>query len=457
MKHELEPFFNPKSVAVIGASRHPKKFGRVVFENFLRPGFKGKVYAVNPKGESVLGEKCYKNILEIKEPVDLAVIVIPSEFVSQAVKDCVKKGVKACIILSAGFSEIGNTKGEEEIAKCKGKMRILGPNVIGIYDAYSRVDTIFNPPHKQGRPEKGSIGFISQSGAFGAAMMDWASSEGIGLSRFISIGNRVDVDEVDLLDYLMKDDKTKSVAIYLEGAKRGKDLFKKLKEITKKKPVIIIKAGQTAEGSHAASSHTGALAGEAQVYSGVFKQTGTIEVKEIEDLFDISKALAFQPLPKGNRIHLITNGGGFGVLATDAIIKNGMTLSELSPETVKKIKASKDVPKYAVINNPIDLVGDATSARYKAAIESVLEDSGVDGIIVTILLQLALMESNVVDVLVNASKKTKKPIIVCSAGGQYTDIHRKLLEEAGIPTYSTPEQAAKAMKALVDYAEIRNK
>ncbi|MFH1631198.1 MAG: CoA-binding protein, partial [Candidatus Aenigmatarchaeota archaeon] len=447
MKHELDTFFNPKSVAIIGASRHPKKFGRVIFENFLRTEFKGKVFAVNPKGESILGERCYKTLSEIKENIDLAVVVIPAEHVPQSIKECTKKGVRSCIVISAGFSEIGNLKGEEEILKAKGKMRIIGPNVIGIYDAYSKVDTIFNPPHRQSRPEKGSIGFISQSGAFGASMMDWASAEGIGLSRFISIGNRIDVDEIDLLDYLMKDNQTKAIAIYLEGTRRGSELFKKLKEAVKKKPVIIIKAGQTTEGSHAASSHTGSLAGEAEVYSGVFKQAGAIEVKEIEDLFNISKALAFQPLPKGNRIHVITNGGGFGVLATDALIKNKLKLSELSQDTIEKIKDSKDVPNYAVIKNPMDLVGDATSARYKAAIGAVLEDKNVDGIIVTVLFQLALMESNVVDVIINADRKSDKPIIICSAGGAYTSVHKKILEESGIPTYNTPEQAAKAMKA----------
>ncbi|MBI5061799.1 MAG: CoA-binding protein [Candidatus Aenigmarchaeota archaeon] len=451
---QLRYFFKPESVAVVGVSRNPGKFGHIIFENFLKSKYKGHVYAVNPKADMILGKKCYPSVKEIPSSIDLAVIVVPAVEVEAVLHDCIRKRVKAAVIVSAGFSEIGHTDMEKKITEVtRNKMRVIGPNVIGIFDSHTHVDTIFNPTHRQERPPEGKISFISQSGAFGAAIMDWSASEGIGLSKFISIGNRADVDEVDLLEYLARDKRTGAIAIYLEGAKNGRLLFETLKRITKRKPVVLLKAGRTKEGSSAVSSHTGSMAGESDIYTGMLKQSGTIEAKSIEELFEFSKALAYQPLPKSNRIAVITNGGGFGVLCADALIENGLKLAKLSDSTIKVVR--KHVPDYIIVSNPMDLTGDAGCSRYEIALNAVMNDPSVDAVIVVLLLQISALQSDIVDLLVNF--KTKKPILVCSTGGEYTNLHKKMLEKRGIPTYSSPERAAKAMLALVEYSQVIKK
>ncbi len=446
----LDCFFKPKSVAVVGVSRSPGKFGHIIFENFLKSEYKGGVYPVNPKSEEILGKKCYPSVKKIPGKVDLAVIAVPAAEVGDVVSECAAKKVGAAVIISAGFSEIGKPGLEKKIAESAKGMRIIGPNVIGIFDSHSHVDTIFNPMHRQERPPEGSISFISQSGAFGAAIMDWSASEGIGLSKFISIGNRLDVDEVDMLEYLAEDRHTRAIALYLEGAKRGRALFETLRKTTKRKPVVVLKAGRTKEGSSAASSHTGSMAGESDIYTGMLKQSGAIEATSLEELFEFSKALACQPLPKGSRVAVVTNGGGFGVMCADAIVENGLMLAALSKKTIAAVR--RHVPDYIIVSNPMDLTGDADCRRYETALKAVLHDSGVDAVIVVLLLQISALESRVVDLL--AGLKSRKPMLVCSTGGEFTNIHKKMLEKRGIPAYSSPERAAKAMLALVSYSKI---
>jgi acyl-CoA synthetase (NDP forming) len=262
------------------------------------------------------------------------------------------------------------------------------------------------------------------------------------------------VDEVDLLEYLANDRNTSAVAIYLEGTRRGRLLFETLKKVTKKKPVVALKAGRTSAGSAAVSSHTGSLAGAAEIYSGMFRQAGVIEARSVEELFGFAKALAYQPLPRSDRIAIVTNGGGFGVLSADAIIENGLGLASLDKKTLDEVRSK--VPAYVTVSNPMDLTGDADSKRYDIALSNVLKDSNVDGIIVTLLLQISALESDIINVLLKYRKpKQQKPILVCSTGGEFTNIHRKMLEASGIPTYSSPEAAVKAMKALIDYSQTR--
>jgi len=453
---DLDYFFKPESVAIIGASRFPRKFGYVILENFLSSDFHGKVYPVNPKADAILMQKCYPSVNDIPDKIDMAVITLPAKYVVDAVKDCVKKKVKACVIITGGFGEVGNKKAEEKILEiAKGKMRIIGPNVIGIYDAYSHVDTVFSARYRQERPERGSVGFISQSGAFGAAIMDWAATEGMGISKFVSIGNRIDVDEVDLLEYLGEDKETKAIALYLEGSKRGRELFEMLKKVSKKKPVVVLKAGTTSEGKQAIASHTGSMAGSSAVFSGMLKQAGAIEAKTADDLFGFAKAFAYQPLPKNNRVQIVTNGGGFGVIATDAVIEQGLRLAKPTKKTLNSIK--KQMPEYVVLGNPIDLIGDSDSARYRVALEAVLKDKNVDGVVVIILLQISALESDIVNVLISLNRKYKKPMVVCSTGGEFTKMHNKMLEKEGIPTYSSPKKAVSAMRVLCEYAKSKHR
>lgn len=442
--NDMDYFFNPRSIAVIGVSKNPGKIGSIIFQNLFESGYKGSFYPVNPNADSVFGRKCYASVKEIENDIDMAVVAIPAGGAAQAVRDCAEKGVKACIVVTAGFSEIGKIEAENDLVAAAGGMRMLGPNVIGVYDAYTGVDTVFNARYRQGRPGKGGIAFISQSGAFGAAVMDWCVNEGIGLSRFASIGNRADVDEADLLEYLSMDESTKVIALYLEGAKNGRRFYEKLKEASSKKPVIVIKSGKSREGGRVAMSHTGSLAGSAQVYSGAFRQAGAIEAVTSEELFDFAKA-ATLPKMKSGSVQIITNGGGFGVIATDAVVENGLKLAEMSRETVEKIKVC--VTEFATVGNPTDLTGNSTAGMYEAAIAGALEDKSVGAVMVVLLLQVSALESSVVDVIAR-SAASGKPVVVCSTGGEFTDAHKKLLEEGGVPVYPTPERAVRALKAL---------
>ncbi len=447
----LDKFFRPKSVAVIGASTHPNKVGHVILWNFIR-GFKGSVYPVNPSHDTVLGLKCYKTVKDIPEDVDLAVIAIPAEFVPSALKDCGKKGVKHVIIVSGGFSEIGRNDLEDEIEKIRKKynIRVIGPNCIGVFDAYSQVDTLFMPRYRLERPRKGRISFVSQSGAVGSAILDWAAAKGFGFSKFISYGNACDVDEVDLLDYLEKDKTTGVIGMYIEGTRRGRELYNSLKRITKKKPVIVIKGGKTKAGSKAASSHTGALAGSARVWEAMLKQSGAIIADDIRRMFNYSRLLAEQPLPKGKRIGIVTNGGGFGVIASDALEKYGLELANLDKKTIDVIK--KHVPEYAVVKNPVDLVGDADAHRYEIALDALLEDNNVDVILVLILFQTAGVQSEIIDIIASKSDQKKKPIIAFSAGGDFTQVHMRMLEKVGVPVFDSLEEAADAIKKMYLYS-----
>ena len=447
----MKDFFNAKSIVVIGASRNPKKLGHVVLENMLNT-YNGEVYVVNKEASFIMGKKCYNSISDIADKIELAVIIVPAKMVPDIVSQCSKKGVKSCIILSSGFGEIGNKKSEEKILKNARKMRILGPNCMGIYDSLSGIDTLFTKRYRQERPKKGNISLISQSGAIGAIMLDTASSEHIKMAKFISIGNRIDVDEIESLEFLEKDNDTKTIALYIEGIKNGKDFTKIMKKI--KKPLIVLKAGKTKQGTKAAESHTTSLAGEPSVYSAIFRQTGAIEAMNIDEIMDFSKIMDSQPLPKGRKVQIITNGGGLGIIALDSVIENGLDVAELSSKTRKNIK--DNMPEYVTISNPIDLNGDADPKRYKISIESALKDNNVDALLLIVLFQFSTLDSSMISIISDA-KKYKKPIVLCSSGGEFTELYKRVIEDSGIPVYPTPNRASKALSAIVKRAEFLGK
>jgi len=450
----LNKFFNPKSVAIIGASENPKKFGHVILKNYTEMGFIGKIYPINPTCDSILGIKCKKSVLDIEEPVDSAVIVVPPEVANYALRECVKKGIEAVTMITAGYREIGG-KGIAREEKLKSiikgtKTRIVGPNCIGIYDPLGKVDTLFLPDYKLKRPGAGSIAFISQSGAFALSLLDWAATEDIGISHFVSYGNRVDVDEIDLLNYLKDDPNTKAIAMYVEGVRDGRKFLEALKKTTAKKPVVVLKAGKSDSGKKAVQSHTGSLAGSYDVFRGAIRQGGATEAENTEELFDFCRVLAYQPVPKGDRIAVITNGGGFGVMCADSIEKKKMRLAELSKETIDAVSAV--MPKeYSTVHNPLDLIGDADTKRYDVAINSAIKDPNVDGIIIVTLLQTATLGPEIVDIIVSANDTSKKPIIVSASGGEYTQLLLRSLEKDEIPAYPSPERAVNAMKTLIEY------
>ncbi len=457
----LDAFFNPKTVAVVGASREPRKFGHVIFKNFVGSGFKGKTYAVNPKADRILGFKAYPDLGEIPGDLDLAVIAVPAPLVPQQIEACVSKNVKAAVIISGGFKETGDygARLERSIKEktTESNLRIIGPNCIGVYDPSSRVDTLFLPIYRLNRPKLGPIAFITQSGAFGSAILDWAASQDIGISKFISIGNKVDVDEVDLLEYLADDPLTTCIAAYVESIDRGREFLKVASKVTDKKPIVILKGGTTPEGASAALSHTGSLAGSAKIYEAAFEQAGAIQASSVDELFDCARILAYMPVPKSETgLAIVTNGGGFGVICTDEASRLGIKLANFSADTVKTLKAN--LPNYALARNPLDLVGDADVERYRMALNAVSCDPDVGIILVIALLQTSYLESDVVDAITESRVTCGKPTVVCSTGGEFTKILFKMLEDDHIPSYVTPERAVRAINALLNYGKaLENK
>jgi acetyl coenzyme A synthetase (ADP forming)-like protein len=452
----LDAFFRPSSVAVVGASREPRKFGHVIFKNFVESEFKGKTYPVNPKAESILGFKAYPSLKAIPAELDLVVIAVPAPAVPSIIDECVSKNVKAAIVISGGFKEIGR-KGEELELQIKEKskdsgLRIIGPNCIGVYDPVDHVDTLFLPRYRLRRPKEGPIAFVSQSGAFGSAVLDWAASQDIGISKFISIGNKIDVDEVDLLEYLAGDPGTKCIAVYAESIGRGREFLKTASEVAKNKPLVVLKGGVTKDGAAAALSHTGSLAGSAKVCEGAFEQAGVIQAQTVDELFDYARALAYQPIPKAQReIAIVTNGGGFGVISTDEASELGLQLAKFSPETTKTLQ--EKLPEYSTVRNPLDLVGDADVKRYRTALNAVSSDPNVGVILVIVLMQTSFIESDVVDAITESHVTYGKPTVVCTIGGDFTQILVKMLEENRIPSYTTPERAVNSINALIKYAK----
>ncbi|MEM0372545.1 MAG: CoA-binding protein [archaeon] len=451
----IDYFFKPRSVAVIGASRERGKIGNAIFENFVSGKFRGKVYPVNPKAKQVLGVKCYKSVKDIPTGVDLAVIVVPSLVVKKVMQDCAEKRVKACVIITSGFSEVGNKKLEDEIALIakNAGMRVIGPNCLGVFDAFTNVDTLFLPVKKLGRPKRGTISFISQSGAVGSIVLDWMASKGYGVSKFVSYGNAVDVNETKMIAYLAHDKTTRVICAYLEGVKDGRLFMRVAERAVKKKPIIVLKGGRTKAGSKAVSSHTGSLAGSDAVYDAAFRQCGVIRAKDLTEMFTFARVLSEQPLPKGNRIAVVTNGGGFGVLAADETIFKSLRLAELSERSRRVL--SKVIPSYGGIHNPVDLVGDAGDDRYKRALDVLEKDDNVDAVLCILLFQTATITPSVIDHVVRFAKRRKKPIVVCSAGGKYTGEMARRLEEHGIPVFDTPSLGIDALDALVDYSNIK--
>ena len=448
---DMDKFFQAKSIAIIGVSKDPKKVGHVILRNIVDGGYKGRIFVVNPNAGEIAGFKSYPSVLSVKDKIDMAIISVPTEFVMKVIGECGRKKIRNVVIITSGFKEIGNYRLEESLKKKLKKFRIraIGPNCLGVFDARSKLDSLFLPRYRMKRPKEGGISFICQSGAIGSAILDMATSRGYGFSKFVSYGNAVDIDESDLLKYMGNDNKTKVICMYIEGVHNGRKFLETAKSVSQKKPIVAIKGGITEEGSKAALSHTGSLAGSAEVYKGAFRQAGVIQVESLEEMFDIAKAFEKSAKPRGSRGMIITNGGGYGILSTDYIVKYGLRLAELSSESKKNLRRS--LPKIINIKNPLDLAGDATTERYKIAVEASLNDSNIDVVLVDVLYQTPLISTDIIDVIIEFDKAKKKPILVVSTGGEFTEMLSRELEENGIPTYSYPINAVKSIKGLVEY------
>ncbi len=452
----MDHIFNPKSVAIIGASQNPNKVGHIIMQNYFNVGFSGRLYPVNVKSDkNILGLKVYKKIGDIKRSVDLAVIAIPAEYVPKALEECGKAKVKSAIVVSGGFSEVGKDSLQDELSEMANKysMPVLGPNCLGVMDLRSRVDTMFLPTFKLDKPNIGGVGFVSQSGAVGSTVLDMISHEGFGLSKFVSYGNATVIDEVDILEHLMRDKYTKVVLFYMEGVKRGREFIEVVKRFTQVKPIVISKGGVTPQGSIAAHSHTASLAGSAGAYKAVARQFGMIWATDLEDLLYFGKIFETQRLCTGKRVAIITNGGGTAVLATDALYLNNLELAKMSEESKTILK--KVMPSIVNVRMPLDMAGDADDRRFSAALDVVTKDKNVDMIMVISLFQTPGADSRVAATLIQYKSQTDKPMVVVSPGGNYAQVHNQMMESSGLPVYSSPTTAARSLSALVEYSNYR--
>ena len=448
----LSFFFNPESVAVIGASTSPEKLGHAVLRNMVDCGYQGKLYPINPKADEILGITAYPSVTDVPGPVEMAVIVIPHQFVPDALRECGEKGVKGVVIITAGFREAGVEGVERErevtrIAKQYG-MRIIGPNVLGILDTFTPMNASF----AAGSPPQGPIAMTSQSGALGTAILDWAQGGSLGLSKFVSLGNKADINEIDLMNEWAEDPNTNVILMYIEELSAGQEFLETAKKVSKVKPIVAIKSGVTQSGARAVSSHTGSLAGSEQAYYAAFNQAGVIRANSMEELFDVALAFGYQPHLKGKRIAIITNAGGPGILATDALERLGLSLSRFEIETIHELE--KALPDAASAANPVDVLGDALADRYEFALETVSKDPNVDGIIVVLTPQAMTDIEGTARSVCDLSARMDKPIIACFMGEQRVKSGIDILVKNNVPNYPFPNRAASAFKAMADYQEI---
>jgi acetyltransferase len=447
----LDKIFHPQRVAVIGASDNASSVGYTVLRNLIGSGFRGVVYPVNPKRESVQGVQAYSGISDLPNPPDLAVICTPATTAPGIIRECGEAGTRGIVLISAGFREIGEEgrkleqKVLEEQRKFKG-MRILGPNCLGIIVPSIHLNASF----AASTPSKGHIGFISQSGALCTSVLDWANDEGIGFSYFVSVGNMLDVSMADLIDYFGSATDTRSIILYIESVAQAREFMSAARAFARVKPIVAFKSGRFAESAQAAASHTGAMAGVDAVYEAAFQRAGIERIFEIEDMFDCAEILARQQHAKGDRLTIITNAGGPGVMTTDALIARDGELAELSPETLDQLNEA--LPPFWSRNNPVDVLGDAPPTRFAKAAEIVLNDANTDAVLVILTPQAMTDPTATATAIAAVAKKAHKPVLAAWMGGTLVRRGIEILSEAGIPTYTSPEKAVRAFMHLVSYA-----
>lgn len=447
----LDFIFKPKTVAVIGSTEKPGSVGRAVTNNLIRAGFKGEIFPINPNYPSLFGKKAYPNIASAPGPVDLAVICTPAKTVPGLVDECGKAGVKGLVIISAGFKELGEPgavleRQVVEYAKKTG-MRVIGPNCLGIMNSAVGLNASFAGETAL----SGHVGFISQSGALCAAVLDWSLEENVGFSSFVSAGSMADIGWGDLINYLGDDPETHSILIYMESIGDAREFLSAAREVALTKPVIVLKAGRTQAAAKAAISHTGSIAGSDDVLQAAFDRSGVLRVTQIGDLFDLADILSKQPRPKGPRLAIITNAGGPGVLATDALIESGGELAELSQETFNNINAF--LPPQWSHNNPIDVLGDADPLRYAKTLEAVSKDPEVDGMLVILTPQAMTDATKTAEELKAYATTPGRPLLASWMGAEVVKEGKKILSKAGIPLFSYPDEAARLFHYMWEYSE----
>jgi len=443
-KSPLRYFFSPQSVAIIGAKEEPGSVGRTLMVNLA--SFAGNLFPVNPKHKSVLGHTCYSSVLEIRKSIDLAIIAVPAQRVLEALESCVRAKIPSAIIISAGFKESGREgelleKNVVTIVK-ESKIRLIGPNCLGVMNPH----TGFNGSFSSSLPLPGSLAFISQSGAMCTAVLDWSLSEEIGFSSFASIGSMADVGWADLIEYFGSDPTTKAILMYMETIKEPERFLKVARSIAPQKPLIVIKPGRTQEAARAAASHTGALVGSDAVFDAVCERAGILRVETMNELFDMAEVLTRQPYPQGPRFAIVTNAGGPGVLATDAVVRCGATMATLSSKTIGRLNSF--LPKAWSNGNPVDILGDADPKRYEESINEVIEDDSVDGLLVILTPQEMTNPLQCAQSLEHFSHYSSKPVFASWMGGESVKSGKKALHKSGIPCFSYPEEAVWSFSVL---------
>ena len=454
---QLKAIFAPRSVAVIGASAKQQSLGRAVFANLLFATYSGCVYPVNTKAKSVLGVRAYPSVMDVPDEVDLAVVLVPAGMVPQVLKDAGRKGCKGAIVISAGFKEVGGQGVEleqqlREIAQNCG-MAMIGPNCFGVINTDPAVS--LNATFSRNFPLMGKIAFISQSGAVGVAALEYAAGKKIGFSKFVSIGNKADTNENHLLEALADDPMTEVILLYVEDLEDPKEFIRLAQRISEKKPILAVKSGRTKEGAKAAASHTGALAGSDDVYDSLFTQCGVLRVETLEEMFRFGIAFANQPLPRGRRLAIVTNAGGPGIMATDAAVRHGLELAELTPKSKSILRAN--LPPTVSLNNPVDLVGDADEIRYQLAMQTVLADDNVDGVIAICVPQMLTNLEATSKMIAQQVRFSDKPVFAVYMATGDIESSLKILEDAKIPHYRFPEDAARALGAMARYVAWRQR
>ncbi len=446
----LHAFFYPEIVAVIGASATPGKVGHTIVANMIEAGFTGRVIPVNPKSGEIQGLPVTTNIADLPKGLDLAVISVPRKFVMPTMQELAKIKVRSCIVITAGFKEVGKEGWylEQELKELcqEHNIVLLGPNCLGMMNTATGVNASF----AAGQPQLGNIAFFSQSGALCVAILDWAAGESIGFSKFVSLGNKAALDEADMLEYLGDDEDTRVILGYIENVENGLKFLEKAEQVCRIKPVIMIKSGTTAAGAKAASSHTGAIAGSDQAYEAAFKKVGIIRVHDVEVLFNLAEAFSNQPLPKGPNLAIVTNSGGPGILAADATANSSLHLARPTTATLDRLQAI--LPSYAAVYNPIDIIGDADAKRYRKTLEAVADDSMVHAVLVLLTPTASVdIEGTAQAIIDVAARHSNKPFFACFMGRKRVGVGTAMLKRAGIPCYAFPEPAVQSLASMYDY------
>jgi acetyltransferase len=443
----LDPFFNPRGVAIVGASSDPRKLGYGVVRNLVEYRYGGKVYPVNQTAKEILGHLCHPTIADVPEPLDLCVVVVPAPQVADVVDQCGRRGVKHLIVVSGGFAETGpeGLARERAIAETARRygMRMIGPNCIGTIDTHTPVNTTF----VVGMPQVGDIGFVSQSGAMCAVVIDWARGAGVGFSRIVSLGNQVDVNETEMLSSFARDPQTRVITAYIEGVSDGSGFMRVAEEAARSKPVLVLKAGHGESGAKAVASHTGALAGSAEAYDAAFRHSGVLRANTMEELFDWARTMAWQPLPKGNRVAVLTNAGGPGILAVDALDAAGLQLAPLTEATREFLRPR--LPAAGSLANPVDILAGSGPGTYALALDALLADPTVDAALVVQAPQDWFLPTSLAEVISEVAATHNKPVLASIMGLASVDQALAILHKRRVPNFPFPERAASTLAAMV--------